>query len=149
MTEYSVLVHLLHNNSSRTHAPASWDVLSTAEVCRPGINSSGEDVSVSESRSDKKKNLSFPISYIQCLYRQTHMVNTIRLRVISFIFLSSSEVGEVVVIEGVPRRLCGGVGGPIRGRGSTSSFAVVLRCIANTRLSAHTDTKQPCHQERR
>lgn len=92
------------------------------------------------------------ITYLKIAYTYTHRNITIRLFVISFKFLSS-EVGEVVIIKGVPRRLCGSVDGTTRGRNSGSSFALVLHCIASTKLnrlggawlrckwSADTDTK--------
>ncbi len=53
--------------------------------------------------------------------------------VLSFEFLCS-EVGKVVIVKRVPRRLWGGVGGTARCKNSGSRFALVLAWITNTKL---------------
>lgn len=123
------------NERVKCDIPVSCDALSTTEACKPGINSSQDAVSVSESVSSKKKTKLFTV-YVTYLKYYMHMCRnfTVRLFVVSFEFLCS-EVGEVVVIKWVPCRLCRGVGGTARGRNSWSSFALVLHCITNTKLN--------------
>lgn len=110
--------------------PSSWGVLSTLEVCRPGINSSQGVCCSSEGRSGR--NIHRLCSLVCTLEEgdaHTHTTFT-RLFVLCF-ELFCRELSKVVIIKRVPRRLRGGIHISARRKSGHSSLALVRSRISD------------------